>query len=348
LTSTFVVYYTWNTLHYAASKLTIQEFNCMKTFRNLALVFTLLALCIVVPLSAAQDGSTFGLSQEDFTVWSNANANSASATSAQFSFTLTGSATGGDAPVSWNITGTGLYGTENESPLFQLTLGGSATNGGETTPIDLEIRMIGTTIYFNGPGITGGDWWFLSSEEATGMAGMMSGGMPMNPASIMGSLGDREEMSEGMQMLSDMRAGSYVSIVRNGNQFTITPDIAGFVGSEGFQQLMLTAAESNADSMDMTPEEMQQAASMMGSAIDPTVTIDQYVSDDNKISRTVFDLAWNVDPSEFGQEGSVSDVTLNFDISLSGYNGTYTIPVPEGAVSFVELMQQMMQPSTSN
>lgn len=315
----------------------------MKNYRMVAMLTVFAVLLALVPAGMAQD-MTFGLSQDDYNALTAANAASASATSAQFTFTanLTAAVEGESGIV--DLTGTGAY---DMSGAFQLAISGSADmgDGSGATPVSAELRATGGSVYVQVPAMLGPQWLEITPEELGEMTEGMTASLPFSPDALAsGDMSDVEGMdgmSEAMMALATLQPENYVAMTRNGDTFTTTLDVTGLVGSEEIMAAIRSGMAANADEMaesGMTEAEVNAILSNLPAALEGTqVTIDQTVAD-GMISRTVINLALNVDPSVLGEEGEPVNVGLTFDINLSGYNQPVTVAVPEGAMLLSEMM----------
>jgi hypothetical protein len=311
----------------------------MKNYRMVAVLAIFAVLLALVPAGMAQD-MTFGLSQDDFNALTAANAASASATSAQFSFTTNITAAGEGESGTVDLTGTGAY---DMSGAFQLAITGSADmgDGSGATPVSAELRAVGGSVFVQLPAMLGPQWLEITPEELGQMTESMTSSLPFSPDALAsGDMEGMEGMNDAMMALATLQPDQYVAIVRNGDQFTTTLDITGLLASEEFSGLIRSGVAANADQMgsDVSEEEINTVLANLPTALaGSSATVDQYVTD-GMISRTVLTLALNVDPSVMGETGDPVSLGLTFDISLSGYNQPVTIAAPEGSMLLSEMM----------
>jgi hypothetical protein len=299
----------------------------MKKFRlSFALLMMALVLA-VVPAAFAQD-STFGASQEDYDLWTSVNASLAS-TVASMDFTATVSVTGlGEgSDMNAEITGTGALDlSDMANPKLWLDLSGSATSEGETETMSANLRIVDGFIYTNS-----GDGWEMSpledqlsslTDELGGMTGM--GEIDPSDLSTDGAMGD------AAAALSQFDLPQYVSLTRNGDQFTLAFDIGGFIASPEISGMVLGLSGMAGDTSEMSDEQMQ----MMGQQIamlfaDSSVTFDEYIdADAGQLNRAVLDISIPLD----GMLGPGAGLAVNFDLNLSNHGEPVTVEVPEGAV----------------
>ena len=316
----------------------------MKNYRMVALLAVFALLLALVPASFAQD-MTFGLSQDDFNAWTAANAATASATSAQFTFITTIAATGEDGAGALDLTGTGAF--DSAAGVFQLAINGQADmgDGSGATPLTAELRVVDGSLYAQVPAMLGPQWLQITPEELGQMTEGLTSELPFSPDALAsGDMGGMEGMSEAMMALATLQPEQYVSMTRNGDQFSTTVDITGLLGSEEIQSAIRTSIAANADQMEesgMTEAEINELLANLPAALEgTTVALDQTVTD-GMISRTVLSLALNVDPSLLGEDGEAASIALTFDISLSAFNQPVTVAVPEGAMLLSEMMGGM-------
>ena len=316
----------------------------MKNYRMVALLAVFALLLTLVPASFAQD-MTFGLSQDDFNALTAANAASASATSAQFTFTTSFAATGEDGAGALDLTGTGAV--DSAAGVFQLAVDGQADmgDGSGQTPISAELRVVDGSLYAQVPAMLGPQWLQVTPEELGQMTEGLSASLPFSPDALAnGDMSGMDGATEFMMALATLQPEDYISLTRNGDQFSAIVDITGLLGSEEFQAAIRSAIAENADQMEesgMTEAEVNELLANLPAALEgTTIGLDQYVTD-GMISRTVLNLALNADPSVMGQDGEAASLALTFDISLSGYNQPVTVTAPEGAVLLSEMMGGM-------
>lgn len=320
----------------------------MKTFRMLTALAVVALLLVLVPASMAQD-QNFGLSAEDMAVLNSANAATAAATSAQFTFLMNLAATSEDSTAVIDLTGTGSFDQDAAGEtIFQLSLSGNADMGEDgEMPINADLRVVNGSLYFMAPALLGPQWLEVTPDEL----GAMTSGMGFDPAALasgdMSSLEGMEGMEgfgDAMSALASLKPEEYVTMSRNGDQFTTTVDLTGLLSSEAFQSFIRSSIAENADAMEesgMSEAEINELMTGLPTALQgSSLTLDQYVTD-GMISRTVLTAALNVDPSAIGQEGDAGSLALTFDINLSGYNQDYPVEVPEGAVKLSEMMGGM-------
>jgi hypothetical protein len=316
----------------------------MKNYRMVALLAVFALLLTLVPASFAQD-MTFGLSQDDYSALMAATAATASATSAQFTFTANFAAAGEGSTGALDMTGTGAF--DSTSGVFQLAVNGQADmgDGSGATPISAELRVVNGSLYAQVPAMLGPQWLEVTPEELGQMTESMTSSLPFSPDALAsGDTTGMEGMSDAMMALATLQPEDYVAMVRNGDQFTTTLDITGLLGSEEIQAAIRSGIAANADEMEssgMSEAEINAMLANLPAALQgTTATLDQYVTD-GMVSRMVLALALNVDPSAIGETGEAASLALTFDISLSAFNQPVTVAVPEGAVLLSEMMGGM-------
>lgn len=321
----------------------------MKALRAVTGLLILTLLLALVPGAGAQ-GQTFGLSPEDAAALSSAAAATAAATSAQFNFVVNLTyAAGGDSTAA-NITGFGAYDRSNpDSPVFSLTVNGTADANGEQTPINAEVRMVNGSLFVNSPMMGLPTWLELSASDVSSFSQML----PVDPTALEGNLPATGGNDMGLgaigSMLSSIRAEDYVRMTRNGDQFTTSVDVNGLLSSPDVQDAIVQFMEANQSdsSTGTSPEELRQLLAQLPQAMQGTVlTLDQYVTN-GMITRATFTLSLTVDPSLIGEQGEPGSLALTFDLSFSGFNQPVTVEVPADAMTLQEMMQGMMEQSSA-
>jgi len=310
----------------------------MKTVRFIS-AFLLLALMLaLVPATLGQD-MTFGLSPEDFQALTAAGAATSSATSGEFSFTLALNVAAEGETAVVNLTGTGLFAANDGSPVFQLSLAGDATAEGETTPLNVELRVVDETLYIQAPDMMGPQWLSMSSTDME----MFGASLPMNPADLAtGDMAGMEGMAGMTEALMGLSASAeqYIVMSRNGDQFTTTIDVVGLASAPEFQALIVQAAQQD-PSAEVDPAELTAIMSQLPAAMaGTTFTLDQYVTD-GMVSRIALNGTLNLDPTAVGEEGEAVNMTIAFDLNLSGFNGAYSVEAPADAMPLSQMMGGM-------
>ncbi|MBN8638010.1 MAG: hypothetical protein J0M07_22020 [Anaerolineae bacterium] len=303
-------------------------------YTRFAVLFCLLALLVAVVPAFAQD-ETFGLSPEDFALFSAANANSAAAQSLAYDFTLDLTVAGiEDTEVSGSINGTGELSTADMQ--FSLATTGSLTANGEETPTIVEVRVIGDMVYFN----IGEGWQGSKLEDLAATAGGAAG-LPVNPEDLAsGDLSGMGDMGGMMGDLATLDSTEYVSMERLDDMdgrahFSTALDIAGLLTSEELSGVVgMALGGAMGGGSEMTPEQAAQMGQMMGMMFaDATFTLDQYVNVETElVDQTVLTINLPLE-AILGAPGAV--VSLTFDINLKNFDQPVSIEVPEN-VTMVE------------
>lgn len=323
----------------------------MKTLRMLAAFAVLVLLLALVPGALAQE-ETFGLSPEDAAVYATANANSTAAKSGQFNFVMNLTITSEGETGQISLTGNGSFDEDAAgNPLFQLSLSGQADFGDEMgpMPLNVDVRFVNESIYFMAPMLLGPQWLQITPEELSELASDFGEEMPMDPLALMegdlSSLEGMEEWGDALMALATLQPERYIAMTRSGDQFTTTIDITGLVADPALQSffrmlILQNAADMGDDSVDEA--EVNQVLAALPTALQGTaLTLDQYVVD-NFIGRTVLTFAANFDPAVIGEEGEAFNLGLTFDLTVSGFNGSYPVEAPADSMPLSEMFAAMM------
>lgn len=299
-------------------------------YLRFAVLFTVLALILaLVPAAFAQD-ETFGLGDDDFALFSAANANSSAAGSLAYAFVLNLEVTGiEDSEVSANIEGSGEINLADVA--FSMVTTGSAVMNGEETATPLELRVVGDTLYVN----AGDDGWqgIKLDDAATAFAG--GAGLPVNPDDLMsGDLSDLGPMGGMMGDLATLDTTQFVGIERLDDvdglaHFSTSLDIVGLLTSEELSGVIgMALGGAMGGGQEMTPEQASQMGQMLGMMFsDATFTLDQYVNPDTEyVENTVLSINLPLE-ALVGAPGAA--VSITFDIALSNFDEPVSIEVPE-------------------
>jgi hypothetical protein len=307
----------------------------MRRKLSFALFLVLALLLATVPFAMAQE-ETFGLSAEDFALFSSPNVD---ADSASFDYSVDVNITGApDGDVMVALTGSGAFAMDDSgNPVGTLTVTGTADSAGESMPLNAEFRLVDNVIYFN---MGDGNWMGQTLDEAMAGASSMVP-MPVNPADIIsGDIAENPEASEAMGemmgALSSLEPAEYISITRLGDEnnqahFQVSVDLAGLMSSDAFMQLMTSAGSMSGD------ESMAGMAPMLAMMFqDASLTWDQFVDlAENRLRQGILDFAMSVNPAMMGASEDASatpvDVAFNLDISNIQYDVPVSVTAPEGA-----------------
>lgn len=310
---------------------------------RLTLFLTLLAVLLaLVPSALAQE--TFGLSGEDYALFSSPNVD---ADSLSFDFSVDLNVTGApDGAVAIALTGAGAVGMDSAGqPIASLTLTGNADTPDGSSPVNFEARVVDGIIYFNMG--DGSGWIGQSLDELMGSLSSMSP-VPLNPEEL--ASGDMSSDPEAaaaigqlMGALSSIEPSEFVSIARLDDMsgqahFQVNVDVSGFLASDAFTQLMATAGEMSGDD---SVSSMGPMLAMMFQNM--SLTFDQFMGlEDNRVSQGILNFAMSINPAMMGASDSSSaqpvDIGFKLDVSNIQYNPEVSVTAPEDA---------MMMPSNS-
>lgn len=305
----------------------------MKQFRLIAVVLVLSLLAVLVPAGMAQD-DTFGLSDADFALWSDANAQSGERNHLAYNFILDFNLDAAPNSVAFSLNGEGVISQEDQ---FSLTVTGDVPAGdnGALQPVNLELRVVDGMIYVN----QGEGWQGGPVDEVLGELGEAFGGMTGLDPDALGE-GDMSEMMampgvmEGMMALSELDINDYIAMER-------LPDVGGqalfhteillvdLLTSDAFSRLIGGAvAGQMGGGAEMTDEQLQQMGAMVGMMFaDLSLTFDQYISTEtNLVERGV--LVFDLPLSGAMMGGEDININLTFDISLD-YPESVSVVAPE-------------------
>ncbi|MFN8531864.1 MAG: hypothetical protein U0670_24935 [Anaerolineae bacterium] len=309
----------------------------------------LAALLMLTALPALAQNTTFGLSADDFALWTSANAASAAETQMAFDFTLAFSASDAGVSSSANLNGTGALDTEAQA--FQLAVTGTANADSVETPLNIEIRVVDGNFYLNAtdPGTGQSTGWIGDSiaslsSMAGAASGLQVGGLPVDPNALNGT--SSADMAALTAAFANIDASEFIAIARAADEKIGSVDVAHFVmdlsldnlfQSSGMTQIMQAAMQSASASGStggMSAAQMTAMLPMLSTMMqDSTVTLEQYVAlNSSLVERAVLTLNLNINAAALGQtSGGNGTVSLVFDVNLSNYGEPPNIQVPEGA-----------------
>ncbi len=289
----------------------------MKTLRN-RVVLAAVALAAVFALVfgvAAQDG-TFGLSEDDFAAWTQANTmSSMSASELGYDFTTTANINADGDTVNIDLTGTGFITADG----FTMNVTGSLTDGVEDIPAQLDVIVAGDVVYFN----VGMGWVEVTEEslESTADAGVvpgLSGDLLEDPTSAL-----PPEFMDAAMGLASVDFTQYVNIAREGDAFTISLLLEQLLADPAVQE----ALAANPDTAQVA---MMAPMILAGSNFSATQT----VGESGMVDSTSVDVV-------LGSADLGFDVDFNFTVNLD-YDATTAIEAPADAVPLEEFINGLM------
>jgi hypothetical protein len=314
------------------------------------LFLAVLILVMLTPAASAQE--TFGLSAEDFELFTNANAASAATSSYDFTFTLTANTQGIPGnDINATLNGTGTIFSAPEPALSLAVTGTAVGSDGTNLPLDAQLRLVGDVIYLNIVDPTNGEstGWVGQTLEEAGAAftqGFNSTApFALDSGVLSGDTSSLGDLTPLITALSEVNAADFIAMQRVGTEnidgvetvhFTTTLDVVTFLRSDAFEQILEAAMTLNPDSsQSLSQAQIAGMSAMMGVAFEgTTLTFDQYIDEqDMQVRRAVLDLNLAVDPEQMGQADTQPiSVKFNFDISLSNFDAAEPVLAPEGAV----------------
>ncbi|MCL4249402.1 MAG: hypothetical protein KJ065_14750 [Anaerolineae bacterium] len=328
----------------------------MRMFRFAVVLMVLALIAAIVPATLAQDTS-LGLSEGDATLLETAITNSSQYSQLSFDYTGDFNITGipDSSDVSVSFTGSGAVNGEAEA--FELTISGQATAEGQTSPFELELRVIGDMFYINlGPAF--GGWLGGNVNEMMDLSSAMGGDLlPVDPSTLqdpeamneaMGQLMEMPGMMEGLTALSTLDPADFISQSRADAaglaEFSTTLSFGDLMATSEMQQFMTAMAQAAASQDSSSMEGFDPAMLPMIAQLlsDSTLTVVQKVDPATElIAGAGLNLAMNLDPAVIGETGTPIVVGLTTDIDISGYGEAVDIVAPESYQDIAEMMNAM-------
>ncbi len=317
----------------------------MRSNNRLWFIFTILAVLLAfVPASLAQDGM-FGLSGDDYALFTAGNAGSTMSDAMAFDFSFVLDSAEADA----NLTGTGVIGTDEAGgPIVQIAITGTGSemSGDAMTesPVNVEIRVVDNMLFVND--MTGSDGWMGGSLDQALESVVGASGLPVSPEDL--AAGDISGLTGGADMGAMMGAmdgimeSGFISMSRLGDEnvngvdtahFNTNLNIASLVNSEAFGAILMASGQLEGSDEEVTQQLqfMQPMVVSMVEGID--INFDQYIStgDSNQVQRGVLAIDLNI-PSLTGDAEPIL-VNLNLTVNITDYAPVVSVTAPE---SFTE------------
>jgi hypothetical protein len=337
----------------------------MKLFTRITLLMVL-ALTLAAPTAAlAQDEMPcFGLDQASCDILYKVGPETFSSFAMSYTFSVSYTGEGEDTAVSSEGTGDFSLVESAEDPLKSFNMKMAGTGGDSEGSGAYEFRIIDGVFYMM---VEGEEAWMSFPLEK----GIEMADMPFDMESMMaGNMDAMEGMGEAADMMGQMgplmdMAGSYVTATREDvdgqAQITVAFDLTGLLSDPELstnitdmfmanpEMLTGMAGGMGAEAVEMTEEELEQSAQMMGMMIpmfgmmfqqaDISYTLKADAAD-NTFGGFMLHVALVIDPSMMsGMMGGESDaevepveVMLDLEVNVWDYDAAFTYEVPEGAV----------------
>lgn len=311
-----------------------------------------LVLFGVLPIRAQQN--TFGLSDDDFALWSEANANSARSDQFSLTFELTGSASDGVMAFEFDMTGSAAFDTE--AGALQVIVDGDVTSGRARLPVEFETRIVDDNFYLRAldpdTGVDTG--WIGESMDAVGdlfaqafLTGFNSQGGSLDAdglADVLASFG-AVDVTEfiGVERLDDDTTGQAL--------FEIEADVGAIIGADAVVDVLLDLIERSgfgAVPEDATPGMMGAAFEVLFS--DTTLTVAQTIDTDTAlVTQTVvaFDMLLEASVFDAGENDITVQAMFIMDFGDDGAAPMVSIEAPGDAIMGFMSIPNVQVPPTA-
>ncbi len=306
--------------------------------KKAAVFLALFTLLVGLTPALAQDGSTLGLSEADFALYTQGSSYAFDSLALDYTFTLSVN------QETLTITGSGIGGTDaSGSPVAQLTLtgGGLLDVEGTGTPqqvnVDAELRLVNNILYLiDNTGDQG--WQGFALEEL--LSDITGDALAVDPdelaAGDMSSLGDLGGVFEGMSSLMD---AGFVHVARladasvngvNTAHFQTTFDFNLLLSSDFLKNIMVESGQitGTAEEIDQQFQFFQSFLGMFFQGL--SLSLDQYIAVDTpRIEQTTVNFGMTIPAMTEDTEPMALSLTL--DITMAEYNPAVSVEAPANA-----------------
>lgn len=304
-------------------------------FRN-RIVILVAALMLMVGAVPALAQDTFGLSGDDFALWTQANAMSAAETNFGYTFEMPILLDDGMAPIEAMVYGEGVIGFD----VFTMNL--QAEVGADSLP--LSVIFVDNMLYID---LTAAGLGWVSAGEAdmamlSDLGGAQLGFDPAALAADPTAALPEEAMNDLFAGMGTFDINSVFSVTRQADAegdavFYADVDLAALAASDLFTTAFAAGMASSDDTITYEDAKAQAAGMMMlaGPILENSeLSYTQYIADGmvNAGSLVLF-----VDAQEMA--GVVVD--LSFNIGLEYGVDTSSVAAPEGAMPLADLLAGM-------
>lgn len=293
--------------------------------RTLIFVLALMSMLLVIaPATLAQE--TFGLSEADFALLTNANANMSTIEGVNLNFDVTIDADAFTGTGLMNFNGNALLGKDDAGEVLGHIFINAFVDG-ET--FEGELRIIEGIVYAN----DGNGWEQTSLEEFTNDLGlgdsipMLSGGDDaageetstlFDPSAF-----DDIEGFDPISLITMTRVADEGSIAH----FNINVDLQSFISSDAFLNMVM------AGSQEMGDDSMAQMIPMLLMMFqDLTLSVDEYIDVENEIvSQFILNFGMSMDTSAMGGPAGAEPMVISFnvDVEFVELNPVFSVEAPE-------------------
>lgn len=292
--------------------------------RIFVLVLALMSmLLLIAPATLAQE--TFGLSEADFALLTNANANVALVEGANVNFDISFDAGMLSETGPMNFSGNALIGKDAADEVLAHV---HITAYAEGESFDLELRIVDGMVYAN----DGSGWETTTLEEFSEEMGLgdtlpaLGAGDDVEEADA-GGLFDMSAF-DGLDGFDPTTLITMTRVADAGNiaHFNINVDLQSLITSDAFLNTMLSGGEMMGD------DSMAQMIPMLLMLFqDLHLSVDEYVDVDAElVTRFVLNFGMAMDTAAFGDTGAEPMViSFTADVEVVEFNPVFTVEAPE-------------------
>lgn len=313
--------------------------------------YVVLLLALLLPLSAvaAQEDDSALLSA----AWQRLDA----ARSLLFAFDLSLAVDAPDSSGELNLSGSGAA-SDGDTPALSVALDGGMVAGGETTPLNLEARVVAGVLYFKTSQMP--NWSGLRLDELmplaenmvlsnyqSGFTGSPDAADPSDPAA-------QAAMAELTDLLASLDLSAYATTERLADEtvdgetlahFRTTVAVDALAQSPEIIDLFIGLAKlGNPAAVEtVTDNDRQQIRAMLSQAFGKTALSAEYYvnADSSELRRAILLLDLTIDPNSFGQRGESVGVLVQADVRLTDYDAAPAIEAPANAAMIHDLASVM-------
>lgn len=306
--------------------------------RALMLAVALVSVFAFATSAYAQEG-TFGLSEEDFALWTSANGASTAFSALDYSFVADATVTSEGESFAVTLNGNGVI--DAATGALTLDIDGSIDGLGA---VDVSLRLVGDTLFISG--IDGTDTWYsVSDAELQDFQDQAGDLLPFDPDALASGDPSALGLDEDAQMeVFNAAFGlieslpNYVTVTREADAageavFVTEFMLADFVSDPNLETLVATGIASEGtvsfeDAQAQAAEAMGAAAMVMaGSELSYTQNIDTAT---NMVNQGI--LALLIDSEMLGLV-----VDVNFDVTINEYDPAVSVEAPAESTPISEL-----------
>lgn len=305
--------------------------------KKTSLVLLLVAMLTLFAVPAAFAQETFGLTAEDFALWTGANAASSAQSELTFEFTTDITIDDGMDAVTANVTGNGIIGLDAGALYMDIAVPDAGN-------IPLALLFVNDTVYLDLTA-AGAGWISITESDLEALNNLdpAAAGLPFDPQEFLNdptSALPEEAMNDIFAGLGTFDPTTLISISREADTegyptFYASFDMAALAATDIFKSAVAAGiAQDGSVSYEDAKLQADGVVAMLAPFFDNSeVSLTQYIEPASNLVEEAFVVLY------FGGEGAPATIDLGVSVIINSYTAdTSGIVAPEGATPLSTLL----------